>query len=383
MKTECKETALLDRREGSLPESVELPVKSMPLIACGPEKGNTVCVTDGGQAYVSWDIGDLTDAGVLRFYEDSVGRMIELLGVKPQIAVCDLHPDYVSTRFAGSLKIDKIESVQHHHAHAAACMLENGLEKKVIAVTFDGMGLGDDGSIWGGEFLVCDYDGYRRVSHLKPYPLPGGDQATLHPERMAFSCLAAEYGADSPEIAFVLPDLQETHRDVLARMMDRGLNSPITTSAGRLFDAVAAMLGFTGRISFPAEAAVWLQKQAALDAETPYSFSCYDGVLDLAPALHEIVGDLHDGEDTAVIAGRFHATLAAGTVETCVGIADKEKTEDVVLSGGVFCNDLLAGRILAGLRKRGLSAYTHRFLPPGDCSISLGQAVVAAVRNGK
>lgn len=380
MKIDSQSRKHLARTAGSLPEGIELPSEYPSMIACGPETGNTFCLTKGNRAYVSQDIGDLREPYVYDIYLQSIGRMKEQLGVEPELAIHDLHPDYISTRYAQKSGARRLLGVQHHHAHAVACMYENGLSSKVIAILFDGMGLGDDGTVWGGEFFECDLGEYSRRGHLKSYHLPGGDQATLYPERMAYSCLAAEFGTDGAEIVSLLPGLNGDEKELMGRIMAKGFNSPLTSSAGRLFDAVAAMIGFRGKISFPAEAAIGLQKLACSDVFDFYGYDVAGEELSFAGMFDGICRDMHDMVDVGIISAKFHNTLAAGSVEMCVRIREAGGLNDVVLSGGVFYNSLLSELITKKLQEKGFNVYSHQLLPPGDVCLSLGQTVIACVR---
>jgi len=229
-------------------DAIELPVSGPCVLACGPESKNTFCLTKGESAFVSLEMGDLTEAGTYQKYVEAIAKASERLGVVPEIAACDLHPDYVPTRYARQLDDVSVEPVQHHHAHIAACMVEHGLQTEVIGIAFDGMGYGDDGTMWGGEFLLCDLRHSRRCAHLKQYVMPGGDSATLYPERMAFSYLVSE---QQEAIESLLPGIDTKTGKVLRRMIEGGIRAPYTSSAGRLFDAVSAMLGVKGMIVEP------------------------------------------------------------------------------------------------------------------------------------
>jgi hydrogenase maturation protein HypF len=380
MKIDRSNRSPLLRVPGALPDWVELPSEMPPMIACGPETGNTFCLTNGNRAYVSQDIGDLRDASVYDVYLESIASLKSLIGVEPEIAVHDSHPDYVSTRYAQDCGAERLIPVQHHHAHAVACMYENGLSGRVIGITFDGMGLGDDGTIWGGEFLLCNLGDYERKGHMKPYALPGGDQATLNPERMAYSCLTAELGMSNLNLDSVLPGLTDEDKKMILRIVDKGINSPLTSSVGRLFDVVAAMLGFQGEISSPAEAAIGLQAMANDGVNDSYSYEIKDWQLGFGPMFGEILADIKGGKNKGGIAAMFHNTLAQGSIEMCNRIREDNGVDDVVLSGGVFYNSLLSGLIVEGLQKSGFNVYTHALLPPGDVCLSLGQAVIACVK---
>jgi len=363
-----------------LPGRLAQTAETTCVLGCGAEIKNTFCVTTKGKAFVSWDTGDLTDYAAYVFYRESVQELLGLLDAGPAIAAHDLHPDYVSTRYAEQSGIRKLEPVQHHHAHIAAGMVEHGLEESVIGVALDGMGLGDDGTLWGGEFLVADLAGYRRPLHFKAYPLPGGDQGTRNPERMALSCLLSE-GEEEERIAGILPGMDDDTRRVLGRMIGQGVNSPLTSSAGRLFDAVSALLGLCSSISFEAEAAIRLQEAAVAETDEVYPFEIADGVVDFGPMLGAIVIDVENGAGKERAARMFHNTVAAAVVGACTRIRSSAGTAKTVLSGGVFQNALLKGLIIDGLRDAGFEVYHTALLPPTDANLSLGQAAVALARS--
>jgi hydrogenase maturation protein HypF len=380
MKDDSSHRAPLKRLQGTLPEGIPLPTVSRPLLAYGAETGNTFTLTDGVKAYISPDIGDLRDPSTCDIYLHSISEMKASLGVDPEIAVHDLHPDYISTRYAARSGANKLVAVQHHHAHAAACMHENGLSEHVLAVTYDGMGLGDDGTIWGGEFLICNLAHYERKAHLKAYPLPGGDQGTLYPERMAFSCLVSEPQLGQEAAGHLLAGLSDQETEFISRILEKHIQSPLTSSAGRLFDAVAAMLGFQGKISSPAEAAIGLQKAATPGVAGVYSYAIEDWQLGFGSMFAEILSDKQAHVDNGAIAAKFHNTLAAGTVDMCDKIREDTGLDKVALSGGVFHNTLLAGLIMKGLQDKTFNVFEHSLLPPGDVCVSFGQAIIASVK---
>jgi hydrogenase maturation protein HypF len=302
------------------------------------------------------------------------------LGCWPSVVAHDRHPDYVSTRYAGRISGVELVLVQHHHAHIAACMIENGLEETVIGLAFDGMGLGSDNTAWGGEFLLSDLSGFTRATHLKQYRLPGGDQATLNPERIAFSCLLAELDGDVERALRLLPGLDAAEAGTMERMLERGLGCPATSSAGRLFDAVSALLGFRGRAAFSGQAAMELQALAARGVGEEYDFAVTNDVVDLGPMILGIVSDIERGVERGRISAMFHNTLAAAAVRVCGGLVESHGRLPVVLSGGVFMNRLLRELITERLQTGGTRVYTHSVLSPGDECVSLGQAAIAMAR---
>lgn len=375
----------LSREPGRLSEGIVLPVPAAPdagfpsVLGTGAELKNTVCVTSGKTAYLSHDLGDLSEYRSYRLFLETVETMPRLAGETPSIVAHDLHPDYHGTRYAATSGIPLKEPVQHHHAHIAACMAEHGLPGPVIGVALDGMGMGDDGTMWGGEFFVAELSAYRRVCHFKPYRLPGGDEATKNPERMAFSCLVAE-GMDENTIASVLPGVDAATGRLLRRMLEGDVRSPWTSSAGRMFDAVSAMLGLCRTVSYEAEAAIRLQQSAVADVEDVYPFALENGILDFGPMFREIVRGRRKNGDVAVAARMFHNTLAAATLCACRTTRSETGIRTVVLSGGVFRNSLLLTLVSSALRAESFEVYTPRRLPPTDAALSLGQASVALAR---
>jgi len=349
------------------------------VLATGAELKNTICVTSGKTAYLSPDLGDLSEYGSYGQFLETIEALPRLVGVEPSIVAHDLHPDYHGTRYAGECGIPQKEPVQHHHAHIAACMAEHGLSGPVTGVALDGMGMGDDGTMWGGEVFVADLISCRRAYHFKPYRLPGGDEATKNPERMAFSCLVAE-GMDDDTAARVLPGIDAVTGRLMRRMLEGDVRSPWTSSAGRLFDAVSAMLGLCRTISYEAEAAIRLQQSAVATVEDVYPFTIEDGVLDFGPMIREIVSGILAGGDVAVAARMFHNTLAAATLSACRAIRSEEGIGTVVFGGGVFQNSLLLDLVSNALREESFEVYTPRRLPPTDSALSLGQAVIALAR---
>jgi hydrogenase maturation protein HypF len=345
-----------------------LPVDVPPVLATGAELKNTFCLARDRYAFLSHHIGDLENYETLVFFEETLGNLKKLFRVVPRLVVHDSHPQYLSTRYAMGLDLPTM-GVQHHHAHIASCMAENGLDGEVIGVAFDGTGYGLDGAIWGGEFFIGGYAGFERRAHLRYVPMPGGDQAVREPWRMALS-YAMDAGAP-------LPSFGEARAAVVRRMIERGFNTVPTSSCGRLFDAVASLIGLRHEVNFEGQAAIELEQIADPGIADRYPFAFEDDLLDFRPAIARIV---RESARPPVVAARFHNTVAAAIVETCVRLQRESGLVRVCLSGGTFQNVLLLGRITAGLRTAGLEVYLHAKVPPNDGGIALGQAAIAAAR---
>ena len=376
---------LIRRARGFVPAAIPLPQRGPPLLAMGGDLKNVFALTRSQQAILSPHIGNLEEFASQRFLQEAVDDLARLLGIRPEIVAHDLHPDYASTRFALEFPAPTHLAVQHHHAHIAACMAEHGLRDPVIGVALDGMGFGPDGTIWGGELLLADYRTFHRVAHFKPCRLPGGDAATRHPVRMAWSYLVSEFGTEAEAVAAdLLPTLPEPERATLRHIITQGTNSPWTTSAGRLFDAVAALLGFQQPVSYEGEAAIRLQTLAETAPLPPYPFAIEKQrepwLINFGPTLRAIVSDVRHQQARPQIAGRFHRTIAAAITEACVALRSRHARHDVVLTGGVMQNDFLLGLLQAGLRGKGFKVHCHRLVPPNDGGIALGQAAVALAK---
>lgn len=373
------------RSRGFVPEPVNLPVKGPSVLACGAELKNTICVTRDNQAFISPHIGDLDNYQSHLFFRESIRDFTGLLEVKPSVIACDMHPDYHSTRYAYEMDIPMKIAVQHHHAHIAACMSEHMITNQVIGIALDGTGFGPDGTIWGGEILIADLKEFTRAAHFKQYKMPGGDEAVRHPSRMALSCLFSEFGTECGEIIdVILPAISEHESKILIRMMDNNINSPLTSSAGRLFDAVAAMIGMGQPISYEGQPAIRLQACADRNETDSYPFKIESGgelyIISFGPAIRSIISDMRHGTSRGRIAGMFHNTLARAIGDTCDTIRHKHHLTQVVLSGGVFQNDLLLEKVTNILHKRGFRVYSHHLAPPNDGGIALGQAAVALAK---
>ncbi|GAA3379038.1 carbamoyltransferase HypF [Streptomyces sannanensis] len=375
------------RSRGFAPARIDLPVRVRPVLAVGGDLKNTLCLAEGRSAWLSAHIGDMDDLAAQAAFERAERHLRTLTGVRPEWLAADRHPAYRSAQWAGRHAGGRpLVTVQHHHAHIAAVMAENGLDGSapVIGVAFDGTGYGDDGAIWGGEVLLADYRGYRRVAHLAYVPLPGGDAAVRNPYRTALSHLRAaglDWTPDVPSTAACRPH----ELGLLARQLDRGLACPSTSSMGRLFDAVSSLAGICHRSRYEAQAAVELEA-AAVDAGPQrggYAFELRRTperlmLLDPAPVIRAAVADVRAGADAALIAACFHVAVSDAVRAACRAARTDTRIGTVALSGGVFGNALLDELCTAGLAEDGFTVLRHTLVPPGDGGLALGQAVVAA-----
>jgi len=376
------------RARGYAPRAVTLPFTLPPILATGAELKSALCLAAGNHAFLSQHIGDLQNQSTLDSFAHTAAHLSGILSIKPGTVACDLHPDYLSSHFAEDLAAPLMR-VQHHHAHLASCMAENGLDGDVIGIILDGTGYGTDGTIWGGEFLVGGYDSCRRAGHFRQVPLPGGDAAVREPWRMAMAYLYQALG----EAAFTLDhpvvrQLPEQDWPLFAQMLRRGINSAPTSSCGRLFDAVAALLNLRHTVSYDGQGAIELEalaESAESEDSGSYGYNIIPNAdeplqLDFSPMMTEILTDFNAGIPRSVIAFRFHATVAAASAELCLRLAKASGLERVILSGGVFQNRLLTEMIYTALSRKGLTVFTHCLVPPNDGGIALGQAAIAGRR---
>jgi hydrogenase maturation protein HypF len=360
---------VMRRSRGFAPQTLDLGRRIPELLACGAELKNTFCLTKGQHAILSQHIGDLENYETVVFFEETLANLKKLFRVEPRAVAYDLHPHYLSTKYALGLAGLPKFGVQHHHAHIAACMAENGLAGVVIGVAFDGTGYGTDGAIWGGEFLVVRYGGFERRGHLRYIPLAGGDAAVREPWRAALG-----YGAQ-------IEGVPESRVRVVRRMIESGVNTVPTSSCGRLFDAVAAIIGLRTVVNFEAQAAIELEMIAERGNTARYPYEIEAGPLwqiDFRPMIACIAREAAEGAPRPSISAKFHNTLADAIVETCRRIRGETELTRVCLSGGTFQNMRLLALAVAGLRGAGFDVFLHAKVPPNDGGIALGQAAIAA-----
>jgi hydrogenase maturation protein HypF len=372
---------LLRRSRGHVPASLRLPAPAArPVLACGAELKSTFCVARGERAWVGHHIGDLREATTLRAFEDGIAHFEALFAVAPEVVAHDLHPDYLSTAYALAREGVEHVAVQHHHAHLTACLAEHGETGPAVGAILDGSGHGADGTVWGGELLVGDLHGFTRAGHLWPVRLPGGDQAVRQPWRMACAWLVACGDEDGVPPALA-EAVDEGRWRAVAALARGGLAAPVTTSAGRLFDAVAALCGVRATVTFEGQAAAELEAACDPGERGTYPLPVGPGfVLDARETIRAVARDAAAGVATGVIAARFHRALADAIARACVEVAARHDTELVALGGGVFQNVRLLAGAGARLEAAGLRVLVPERLPPNDGGISFGQAAVAAAR---
>ena len=376
----AEQPLMLRRSRGYAPRAVKLPEAQPAVLALGAELKNTICLTKENRATLSQHIGDLKNQSVVNSLLHTLDHLQQLLDVQPALVVHDLHPDYASTQAALQMTGLSRLAVQHHHAHLASCLADNGRAAKSIGVIFDGIGYGSDGHIWGGEFLVGDYAGFERLGHLRELRMPGGDAATREPWRMGMSLLHATYGADLPELT-VFATIPAADRHLLLQMLTKGINAPWTSSCGRLFDAVAALVGLRLKVSYEGQAALELEMSLCHpESVAPYTFALETDaqgiVVDSEPMVRQLVADLQQGRAVGQMSAAFHKGLAAAIVAVCCAIRAQQGELPVALSGGVFQNAYLSTQTMQGLEAAGFQVLVHRQVPPNDGGLALGQAVI-------
>jgi len=373
------------RARGLAPLPVPLTDDVQPVISVGGHLKNAVALSVGHNAFVSQHIGDLETPEALGAFRNVIDSLERLYEVSPGIIACDAHPDYLSTNYANGTKLTRV-SVQHHYAHILSCMAENDVKPPALGIAWDGTGYGTDGTVWGGEFLVINDSGFDRMAHLRTFRLPGGDVAAREPRRSAIGILFEIFGEKAFDRHDLFPVLSfiPSEQIMLKRMLQGGLNAPRTSSAGRLFDAVASIIGLREKIRYEGQAAMELEFLADADEQACYAFELAVGtpiVLDWEPMIHGIIADTSDGISAPRIAAKFHNTL----VEMMVRMAIVADEKSVALSGGCFQNKYLMERAIKRLRESGFNVYWHQRVPTNDGGIALGQAAAAAMalRNGE
>ncbi len=373
---------LIRRARGFAPDPVRLQHPIKRVFAAGAELKNVFCLTRDDYAFLSHHIGDMENFETLQSYEMGVAHFERLFRIQPEILACDLHPDYLATRYARTrAENDQLPlyHVQHHHAHLAACLADNGwsTHEPAVGVCMDGTGLGTDGAIWGGEFLIGGYGGFHRFAHLKYVPLPGGDAAVQRCSRMALAHLWAAGLPWEPDL-IPLAELSREETMVLRQQLEKGLNTPPTSSAGRLFDAVSALIGVRQTATYEGQAAIELENIADPGESGCYTFEYHPGEIDPTRLWWEILADLRNSIPAPVISARFHNGLARLVLEVCQKISAATSIKTVCLSGGVWQNMTLFNKTVPLLEKAGYTVLTHSQVPANDGGIALGQAVIAS-----
>jgi hydrogenase maturation protein HypF len=380
------EARVVRRARGLVPDAIALPFDGPPVLAVGGELRATICVTRGREAILSQHLGDLDHAGTFDFFTETAGKLAALAGAAaaPRAVAHDLHPDYRSTRWAQARGLAAV-AVQHHHAHVASCLCEHGRTGPVLGVAFDGTGLGSDGTLWGGEILHADLGAFRRLGHLRPIALPGGEAAIRQPWRLAAAALR-DAGLPLGPLG-ARAGVAAERLDAVARLCDSPRLAPRATGAGRWFDAVAALCGVRAEISYDGQAAVELEAAAAPAARSgacrPYPVLLQPGapfVIDLRPAVRAMADDLARGAGAAVVSARFHATLAHAVAQACAHARAAGAPGTVALTGGCFQNRLLAEATRDQLEALGFEVLLHRRVPCNDGGLALGQAAIASFR---
>jgi len=383
---------LLRRSRGYAPEPIMMSFDfPAPLLACGGHLKNTFCLGKGRQAFISHHIGDLENLETLTSFREGIEHFQRLFDIHPEVVAYDLHPEYLATKYALDMNIQQKICVQHHHAHIASVLAEYGLQEPVIGIAADGTGYGTDGAVWGCEIMKADLSGFERLAHLDYMPLPGGEQAVHQPWRMAAANLAHAYGGAfrDLDIPFV-QQLDYSKWRVLAQMIAQDINCPPTSSLGRLFDAVAALIGLRSEMLYEGQAAIELemlarQQEGSIYKEQsnlyPFAMRMRDqmpAILDVAPMFRAIVRDIQQGVPTSHIAHRFHRSIAELLAAACFSAREQTGLDIVALSGGVFQNQLLLTQLTQRLEEMAFQVYMNRRVPPNDGGISLGQIAVAA-----
>ncbi|MCF7885755.1 MAG: carbamoyltransferase HypF [Candidatus Marinimicrobia bacterium] len=371
------------RSRGFAPRALSIGKKlERPVLACGAERKNTFAVAKGDQVWLSQHIGDLENLAVLNSFETSIEHFLEVFDVQPEVIAHDLHPDYLSTKYARNYDDEGIPNVaiQHHHAHAVACMVENGLDEPVIAFVMDGTGAGADGTIWGGEILIVEHGSFNRIAHLEHVRMPGGKSSIYNPWEMAVSYLYEVYGSDLKNLE--LPHLKrDGELELVLKMLENNLNTPITSSCGRLFDAVSALTNIRCEINYEGQAAIELENSISGQSKAAYNMHLADNdegfVIKWDKLIESIVTDIQQGAASGSIALKFHNSLANVFLKSALRIRSTTKLNKIVLSGGVFMNMYLLDRIERLLRENDFDVYWHTKVPTNDGGIPLGQVMIA------
>lgn len=377
---------LIRRSRGFVPDALRLPVPApVPILACGGDVKSAFCVVKGYSAWVGPHIGDLSGLRTLRSYTEGIAHFERLFAVRPRIVAHDAHPDYRSTAYAAQRRGVATVAIQHHHAHLAACLAEYGETGPAVAAIYDGSGYGLDGTIWGGELLIGGLRDFQRAGHLRPVPMPGGERAVRQPWRMACSWLVAGLDTEPEAPAPLRHAVDDRHWRAAAQLARTGQASPMTSSAGRLFDAVAALCGVRAEVSYEGQAAIELEALCDDGKHPGYPLEVVVAaddsvVLDPRSTVRAVAADVAAGIPAGIVSARFHAALAQATSTALEHLADRSGIRIVVLSGGVFANRRLLGEVMQRLEAIGLKVLAPRRLPPNDGGLAYGQAAIAAAR---
>jgi hydrogenase maturation protein HypF len=372
------------RARGYTPQPIFLKEEVVPVLALGGEMKNAICLTRGKTAFLSQHIGEMGYRETYEHFLKTIDHLRRILTIEPRAIACDLHPGYATTGFADGQKELPVFKIQHHHAHIVSCLAENRVKERVIGIAFDGTGFGSDGTVWGGEFLIADYGSYERAAHLTPVPLPGGDQAVRKPWRMTLSYLTTFCGDCEYDDLEIISKQSARDKEMVLKLIQSGFNSPLTSSMGRLFDAVSALLGVCDESTYEGQAAMELEMAAAGGTEEYYDFlhqqqeeSC---AINPSPLLKGICADIKAGKPAGYISAKFHNSIAAMIVAVCRRLKERYRLDRVALSGGCFQNGYLLSQSISGLRQAGFTVLQHHLVPPNDGGIALGQALIANER---
>jgi hydrogenase maturation protein HypF len=376
----------LRRSRGFVPAPIFTHEELPSILAVGGELKNTICLTQGKEAFLSQHIGDLENLASLNFLEEAIGHLEQILEIDPKIVAYDLHPDYFSTKWALNQRDRALVGVQHHHAHIASCMAENHLDGTVIGFALDGTGYGTDGYIWGGEVLIASYKKFTRAAHLDFVPMPGGAAAIREPWRMAVSYLAHYFGSNFRKMGLPFLDQIDVKKiDLVTRMIERRVNSPLASSCGRLFDAVASIAGIRQNVSYEGQAAIELEMAAhGVIEKAAYSFEIVPKedafIIGARSVFDAAISDVRCGIPASIISARFHRGLVDVLARAAQILRERTGLNRVCASGGTFNNRLLTQRLVQLLQDAGFEVFTQSLVPCGDGGLSLGQAMIAAHR---
>ena len=371
---------IIRRSRGYVPNAINLKFNVDGIIAAGAELKNCFCVGKDNQAILSQHIGDLKNFETFDFYKQTIDQFKKLFRINPQIYVADKHPNYLSTGYINRIEnVEKIY-VQHHHAHIASCMAENNLDEKVIGISFDGTGYGDDGNTWGSEFFVCDYLSYGRINHFEYIAMPGGDKSADEPWRMAVSYLYKYFGKDFlKQNLLFLKDIPKEKIELVITALEKNINCPLTSGAGRLFDAVSALINLCTTNGFEAEAPMRLESIIDKNCKEAYQFDVSDDI-SFKKMFVQIIEDLNNKVEISVISAKFHNTIVNVVLQVAIEIRKSQNINKIALSGGVFQNKYLLKNVENKLKENSFDVYTHTKVPSNDGGIALGQIVIASKR---